>query len=122
MFFDEFVRVRAGVKTDRGGNQIADWSPDKVTRLAVTDVNVQPNTQDEITDSSLSGTADPARRAVVTGWRVQSAPGTAPDVRAVDRIEWRDLLLEVEGEVAEWSDPTDGSPHHIEFTMQRATG
>lgn len=122
MFFDDFVRVRAGVKTDRGGNQVPDWSPGAVSRLTVTDVNVQPNTQAEVSDSSLSGTADPARRAVVTGWRVQSAPGTAPDVRAVDRIEWRGLVLEVEGEVAEWSDPTDGSVHHIEFTMQRATG
>ncbi|MEU2789016.1 hypothetical protein [Streptomyces sp. NPDC007100] len=114
MFFDDFVRVRAGVKTDRGGNQVPDWSAGAVSRLTVTDVNVQPNTQVE--------TADPTRTVVVTGWRVQSAPGTAPDVRAVDRIEWRGLLLEVEGEVAEWSDPTDGSPHHIEFTMQRATG
>lgn len=116
MFFDSIVRVRAGQRTDRGNpdSTVPDWSPDAVSRVTVTDVNVQPNTQDEATD--------PTRNAVVTGWRVQSAPGTAPDVTALDRIEWRGLLLEVEGEVAQWSDPTDGSPHHIEFTMKRATG
>lgn len=112
MFFDEIVRVRAGTKTDRGGNTVEDWSA--ASRLTVTDVNVQPNTQNE--------TTDPTRTAVVTEWRVQSAPGTAPDITAVDRIEWDGMTCEVEGEVAHWSDPTDGTVHHIEFTMKRATG
>jgi len=114
MFFDTIVRVRAGTRTDRGGNTVPDWSPGAVTRATVTGVNVQPNTQNESTE--------PGRTAVVTGWRVQSAPGTAPDVTAVDRIEWGAMICEVQGEVAQWSDPLDGSPHHIEFTMTRATG
>lgn len=114
MFFDTIVRVRAGTRTDRGGNTVPDWSPGAVSRTTVADVNVQPSTQTESTE--------PGRNAVVTGWRVQSAPGTAPDITAADRIEWRGMTLQVDGEVAEWSDPLDGSPHHIELTMTRATG
>jgi hypothetical protein len=114
MFFDTIVRVRAGTRTDRGGNTVKDWSPGAVTRLTVDEVNVQPNTQTEATD--------PGRTAVVTGWRVQSAPGTSPDVTAADRIEWRGMTCEVQGEVAQWPDPLDGSVHHVEFTMTRATG
>ena len=114
MFFDTVVRVRAGTRVDRGGNTVPDWSPGAVSRLTVDRLNVQPDTQSE--------TADEQRNAVVTGWRVQSEPGTAPDIRAVDRIEWDELLLEVDGEVARWTDPLDGSPHHIEFRMRRVTG
>lgn len=113
-FFDSVVRVRAGTKTDRGGNTVPDWSPGAVTRATIDQLNIQPASQTESTD--------PTRTAVVTGWRVQSAPGTAPDIRAVDRIEWNGMTLEVDGEVAEWPDPLDGTPHHIEFTMKRSTG
>lgn len=113
-FFDSVVRVRAGTRVDRGGNTVPDWSPGAVNRLTVTGLNVQPDTQIE--------TVDEQRNAVVTGWRVQSEPGTAPDVRAVDRVEWDGMLLEVDGEVACWTDPLDGTVHHVEFRMRRATG
>ncbi|MFD5656920.1 hypothetical protein [Streptomyces hirsutus] len=113
-FFDSLVRVRAGERTDRGGNTVADWSPGKVQRLAVDRLNIQPTSQTETTDAT--------RTAVETGWRVQSEEGTAPDITAVDRIEWRGMTLEVQGEVAEWPDPLTGTVHHIEFTMTRATG
>lgn len=111
-FFDSVVRVRAGTKVDRGGNTVTDWA--SATRATIDQLNIQPASQTESTD--------PTRTAVVTGWRLQSAPGTAPDIRAVDRIEWRGMTLEVDGEVAEWPDPLDGSTHHVEFLMKRATG
>lgn len=120
-FFDHVVRVRAGTRTDRGGNITPDWSPSAVDRLQVAQLNIQPASQTEGSSTS-SGAADPTRDAVTTGWRVQSEEGTAPDIQAVDRIEWRGMTLEVEGEVAEWSDPLTGTVHHIEFTMVRATG
>jgi hypothetical protein len=113
-FFDSVVRVRAGTKTDRGGNIVLDWSEGVAQRDTVDRLNIQPTSQAEDTD--------PTRTAVVTGWRVQSEEGTRPDITAVDRIEWRGMLLQVEGEVAEWPDPLTGEPHHIEFTMSRATG
>lgn len=115
MFFDQdVVRVRAGTKTDRGGNAVPDWSPAAVDRLTVVNLSVQPATQTE--------TITPERTAVVTGWRVQSGPGTDPDVRAVDRIEWNGLTLEVDGEIERWTDPLDGGVHHAEWMMHRATG
>lgn len=111
-FFDSVVRVRAGTRTDRGGNTVEDWSA--ATRLPVGQLNIQPTSQTEQTDAT--------RTAVITGWRVQSEEGTAPDITARDRIEWNGMTLLVEGEVAPWPDPLTGAHHHTEFTMVRATG
>ena len=113
-FFDSLVRVRAGTRISRGGDTERDWSPGAVSRLTVQDLNIQPASQNE--------TVDATRAAVVTSWRVQSAEGSRPDITAADRLEWRGMLLEVDGEVAEWPDPLVDAVHHIEFTMVRATG
>jgi hypothetical protein len=120
-FFDSLVRVRAGTRTDRGGNQVPDWSAGAVDRLTIGQLNIQPTSQTE-GHSTSSGTPDATRDAVTTGWRVQSEEGTRPDITAIDRLEWRGLTYEVDGEVAEWPDPLTGEVHHIEFTMVRATG
>ncbi|MFF5703397.1 hypothetical protein ACFY7H_12950 [Streptomyces sp. NPDC012794] len=114
MFNQSAVRVRAGTRTDRGGNTVTDWSPGAVSRLTVTGLNIQPASQTE--------TADEQRTAVVTGYKVQSAAGAAPDVKAADRIEWAGLLYEVQGEVGRWPQLFTDAPHHIEFVMVRATG
>ncbi len=112
MFNQSAVRVRAGTKADRGGNTVPDWSnPD---RLTVTGLNIQPNSQSE--------GADEQRDAVITGYRVQSVEGTAPDIKATDRIEWNSQTFEVDGEVATWPDLFTDTAHHIEFAMVRATG
>jgi uncharacterized caspase-like protein len=114
MFNQSAVRIRAGTKTDRGGNTVPDWSPGASSRLTVTGLNIQPNQQAEQVDEQ--------RTAVVTGYRVQSAEGTAPDIRSTDRIEWRGLLFEVDGEVGVWPELFADTTHHIEFVMVRATG
>lgn len=114
MFNQAAVRVRAGSRSDRGGNTIIDWSPGAVTRLTVSGLNIQPTSQAESVDEQ--------RTAIVTGYKVQSAPGTAPDIRAADRIEWGGLLYEVQGEVGRWPQLFSDAPHHIEFVMARATG
>ncbi|MCD9196073.1 hypothetical protein [Streptomyces albireticuli] len=115
MFFDQdIVRLRAGTRVDRGGNAVPDWSPDAVSRLAITEVSIQPTTATE--------TAAPERTAVVTGWHVQSQPGTDLDIRAADRIEWDGMILEVDGEIARWTDPVEGGIHHVELDLVRATG
>ncbi|MFF9240103.1 hypothetical protein ACF1AL_14890 [Streptomyces sp. NPDC014801] len=112
MFNQTAVRVRAGTKTDRGGNTIPDWS--NPNRLTVSGLNIQPNAQSEKVDEQ--------RDATITGYRVQSAEGTAPDIKASDRIEWNGQTFEVEGEVASWPDLFTDATHHIEFAMVRATG
>lgn len=114
MFNQAAVRVRAGEKTDRGGNTIPDWSDTAVNRLTVTGLNIQPASQGEKVDEQ--------RDAAITGYRVQSAEGTAPDIRAVDRIEWRGEIYEVEGEVATWPELFTDTVHHVEFVMRRTTG
>jgi hypothetical protein len=114
MFDQSLVRVRAGTKTDRGGNTVPDWSPGAVDRLPVDSLSIQPNVQQE--------SAEPSRTAVVTGWRVLSEPGTDADIRADDRIEWDGMTLTVQGEIARWPDPLDGGIHHVEFSMERSTG
>ncbi|MFJ9443246.1 hypothetical protein ACIRRH_15450 [Kitasatospora sp. NPDC101235] len=115
MIWDQsVVRVRAGTRTDRSGNAVPDWSPAAVTRLAVGQLSVQPIYQNE--------TATTERTAVLTGWRVLSAPGTAPDVRSGDRIEYDGLTCEVQGEVGRWPDPITGAVHHVEWQMSRSTG
>ena len=112
MFNQTAVRVRAGVKTDRGGNTVPDWSnPD---RLTIEGLNVQPTSQSE--------DADEQRNAAITGYRVQSTEGTAPDIKATDRVEWAGQSFEVDGEVAIWPDLFADTVHHIEFVMVRATG
>lgn len=112
MFNQTAVRVRAGVKTDRGGNTVPDWS--SPNRLTVTGLNVQPTSQSEDVDEQ--------RDAAITGYRVQSTEGTAPDIKATDRIEWAGQSFEVDGEVAVWPDLFTDTVHHIEFVMVRATG
>jgi hypothetical protein len=112
MFDDTVVRVRAGTTTDRGGNTVTDWA--HATRTEIRALSVQPTVQDENTGDE--------RTTVVTGWHVLSEPGTAPDVRAEDRIEYQGMTCEVTGEVARWPDPLDGGVHHVEWTMRRVTG
>jgi hypothetical protein len=114
MFNQSLVRIRAGEKTDRGGNTVKDWSSGAVSRLTVQQVNIQPSIQRE--------TLDEQRNQAVTGWHVQSAEGTNPDIRYDDRIEWDGMTLEVDGEVARWPELFTDSVHHIEFEMKRATG
>jgi hypothetical protein len=114
MFNQTAVRVRAGTKTDRGGNTVPDWSPTAVARLTVSGLNIQPNSQTE--------TVDEQRDAVITGYRVQSAEGTSPDIKATDRIEWNGQDFEVDGEVAAWPELFTDGVHHIEFAMVRSTG
>lgn len=114
MFHQTIVRVRAGTKPDRGGNEVPDWSPGAVSRLPISRMSVQPTTQAEENDAS--------RTAVVTGWQVISAPGVDADILAGDRIEWGGMTLEVIGEVGRYQEFLDGATHHIEFAMRRATG
>ncbi|MFF0389675.1 hypothetical protein ACFYS8_13430 [Kitasatospora sp. NPDC004615] len=114
IFHQHAVRIRPGTRTDRGGNTVPDWSPEAVDRLPISRLSVQPTAQIE--------RVGPDRDEAITGWHVLSAPGTAPDVRSTDRIEYDGLLCEVVGEVARWPNPVTGSTHHVEWQMTRATG
>ena len=112
IFGQSVVRVRAGMRTDRAGDSVEDWSPAAVTKVTVARLSVQPSAQTE--------TNDGVQNVRVTGYRVLSEPGTTPDITGVDRIEFGGRVYAVEGEVALWPDP-DGFDH-IEFGMRRIEG
>lgn len=114
MFHQSIVRIRAGARTDRGGNTVPDWAPGAVDRLTVGQLSVQPASQSE--------EADVTRTTVITGWKVISAPGVDADILAEDRVEWAGMTLQIIGEVARYQEFLDGSTHHVEFMMRRVTG
>lgn len=113
MIWDQsVVRVRAGSRTDRGGNTVRDWSA--ASRVTLERLSVQPTFQSENVNEE--------RMSVVTGWRVLSEPGSDVDVRADDRIEYDGVTCEVQGEVGRWRSPLGGGIHHVEWQMRRSTG
>jgi head-tail adaptor len=113
MFHDTVTVVRPALTQDRYGNEVSDWAT--ATRTAVADVAVLPTSQVE--------DATGARVSLTTGWRLYSKPGTEPDVRASDRVEWRGFTLEVVGEVARWPHPLRrGAVHHVEAELQKVAG
>lgn len=112
LFHQTAVRVRAGTKLDRAGNEIPDWSPEAVDRLPLDRLNIAPRTSEEDRDESGP--------RVVTGWWLQTSPGRDADITAADRIEFDGLLCEVEGDVARWPDPFTGAVHHVKVALQRA--
>ncbi|MFT4288170.1 hypothetical protein [Nocardioides sp.] len=107
IFNQSVVRVRAGTRLTRAGDEVADWSDGAVSRVLIERLSVQPNIQQEAVD----GTADTR----ITGYRVLSEPGTTPDITALDRLEYRGQAHAVTGDVAYWPDPHGDD--HIEFLM-----
>lgn len=114
MFSQSVTVVRAGARTTRAGDVVADWSPDAVTRVLVERVSVQPNFQQETGPDGL------VVEVRATGYRVLSEPGRTPDVRGTDRVEYRGVVHAVVGEVAFWPDPH--GQDHIEFGIAEWRG
>lgn len=111
-FHQHAIRVRAGVREDRSGQQIPDWSPGAVDRLPLEGVNITPRTTEESRDESGV--------RVVTGWWLQTSPGRDADILPTDRIEFDGYTCEVLGEVQRWPDPFTGQVHHVKVALQRA--
>ncbi|AYD81611.1 head-to-tail connector complex protein [Streptomyces phage Kromp] len=101
------VVVRPAVTTDRYGNKKYDYGPD-ATRTPVDQLNIQPS------GGSKEDTVD--RQVTVTGWLLISAPGTLPDLRDTDRVEFDGLVCEVTGKVGRWPVPT--AIRHIEAQLK----
>lgn len=114
MIFDQTVtRIRPGTREVRGGGTVADWSPAAVSEEDIDRLSVQPNVQREETDD--------VGNQRVTGYRILSEPGTTPDILATDRIRYRGLTHQVQGEVAYWPSPLPDDDH-IELLMVRYEG
>lgn len=102
--------VRAGTLEDEYGNTRPDWG-DAAERIPVDRVNVQPS------GGSSEDTDD--KQVTVTGWLLISAPGTMPDLRETDRIEFDGMQLEVVGKVGRW--PVPASIQHIEAQLKEVS-
>lgn len=101
------VIVRPAVATDRYGNKKYDYGA-AAARTPVEQLNIQPS------GGSKEDTED--RQVTVTGWLLISAPGTLPDLKDTDRVEFDGLVCEVTGKVGRWPVPT--AIRHIEAQLK----
>lgn len=101
------IRLRAPKVTDAYNNETYDW--DNPDRLPVTDCSLQPSdTQEETTD----------RQTTLSLYRLYVLG--EPDVLAVDRIEYKNIVYEVRGEPQKWPDPVwPDVVHHTEMTLRQ---
>lgn len=109
---ETIVRLRAPLCRDEYGARSRDWS--HASRETIGPVQVQPSSSDE--------QITPDRQAVTTLMRVISPIGSDLDLAATDRVEWRDAVWTVEGEVYRYMRPSTGALHHAEVTIRRVTG
>ena len=110
IFNQAVTRLRPTTRTTRGGDEVSDWSSPR--RDAIDGLSVQPNASRQ--DGDDTGVLR------ITGYRVLSRPGHVPDITGHDRIEYRDRVYRVDGDVALWPDPHGRD--HIEFTMTTYEG
>ena len=110
LYEQSIVIVRPGYGEDEYGNEKPDWGP-AATRIPVDQVNVQPS------GGSTEDTDD--KQVTVTGWLLISAPGTMPDLRETDRVEFDGLVLEVTGKVGRW--PVPAGVRHVEAQLKEVS-
>ncbi len=106
------VTVRRPWRTvpDEYGNQVPDWHNAADTIL--TGCMVQPLAGDEQLPTG--------RDAIATVWQL-FAPGGPDTLRATDRVVYRGVVHEVDGEVSVWLTPW-GSPNHVQCRLKVVRG
>lgn len=109
---ETIVRLRAPEVEDRYGDSVRDW--DNAVETTIAGVQVQPSESSEV--------ITPGRQSVVTHMRVLTPIGTDLDLLSSDRVRWDGDVWLVEGEVAHYKRPSDGSVHHGEATIKRVDG
>ncbi|MFF8485161.1 hypothetical protein [Streptomyces antibioticus] len=110
LYVQSAVIVRPGKKPDRYGNEQDDWG-EAATRTPVDQLSIQPS------GGSREDTSD--KQVTVTGWLLISAPGTMPDLRETDRVEFDGLVCEVTGKVGRW--PVPAGVRHIEAELKEVS-
>lgn len=100
-----------GVKEDRYGNEVVDWSVAADT--AITDVSIQPSDTQEVLDDQQTTIAD---------WRFYSEDPAAAALTAVSRVVCQGQTFEVVGAPSPWPDPLEaGAIHHWEAPLRVIT-
>jgi hypothetical protein len=101
------VRRAPLIADGRYGADRRDWAT--ATAIVISGVSVQPF-------SAAEQTLD--REYTATRLRLFAPPGT--DLISTDRVEWRGVMYEVDGEPDRWFD--EGQADHIEAVITRMTG
>jgi hypothetical protein len=102
---DSVTRWRATTTTDKYGNTVTTWDPDK-GKVTYSGVSVQP-------DYSTETTGDRSSR--VTGLRLITPQGKDVDILATDRVLFAGVAYEVDGEVGRFR--IGGRVHHVEARL-----
>lgn len=101
-FTDELLVRRPGATTDRYGDSAEDWSAP--VEHTVTDCKVNPVAGGPEDQGLLDD-----REALTRRWVVAAPPDA--DILSTDRIVWREVEYEVEGEPLVWRSPLGGVDH-----------
>lgn len=100
--------LNPGVKTDRYGNQVADWS--NAIPTYISDSSVQPSDTQEIVQD---------QQTTVANWRFYSTDPNSVAMKATSRIECNGLTYEVVGSPQPWPDPLEpGEIDHWEAPLR----
>lgn len=101
------TRLRAGVETDRYGNQVPSW--DAASTLDISGCSLQPSDSSEIV-------AD--QQTTVSLWRLYAPAGA--DILATDRIRYAGVTYDVSQAPRIWPDPfLAGAGDHMEVTLKQ---
>ena len=107
---ETITRLRAGTATDRYTNEIKDWTDPE--ELEIDNVAVAPRQSSEDTAAGREG--------VIIGLTLYAPAGS--DIEAVDRVVVRGETYEVDGEIAEWTNPYSSVARGVEINVKRVEG
>jgi hypothetical protein len=117
-FARDTITIIRAARVDERGDEILDW--DDTDEWDIGGCSVQPMATEEVKfTGSAASEGGTARSAIVTRWKVY-APADA-DVEPLDRVRYRDVEYDVEGQVQDWSSPT-GALDHTAFELRHVDG
>lgn len=105
---DTITRIRPGEKTVRG-SIVPDW--DNVNELVISNCHGQP---------ASTGLSEDGRVLGIMQGMTLYTPATA-DIKAGDRIVFRGITYEINGEVNDWPSAT-GALDHLVINLRRYSG
>lgn len=117
-FKNQTITVIRADRIDERGDEVLDW--DSADEWDIEGCTLQPMATEEVRfTGSVETEGGTARRAVVTRWKV-FGPYDA-DLDPQDRVRYRDVEYDVEGQVQRWPSPT-GALEHMECQIRRVDG
>lgn len=109
--------LRPDVGTDRYGDPVKDWSDP--TRIDLDGCALAPAGVGTGGSGTREDTAA-GREGVVDGWDLFCPPGA--DITALDRVEARGQVYEVDGQPATWTSPYGGATGGVQVSLRRVEG